>query len=83
MARQSHWKIKEANEVKREETIRLISYVEIILRLSTSVNLISPLLISSVQWQLLELYTSLVPSVGSQGLLNDTFLLQESHEKTQ
>lgn len=50
MARQSHWKIKEENEVKRDETIRLMSPVEIIFRLSTSTDLlISPLLISSVQ----------------------------------
>lgn len=66
MARQSCWKIEEANEVKREETIRLMSFVEIIFKLSTSTDLlISPLQISSVQQQLLQLHTSLVPSLGS------------------
>lgn len=50
MARQSHWKIKEENEAEREETIRLMSPVEIIFRLSNPIDLlISSLLISSVQ----------------------------------
>lgn len=50
MTRQSHQKIKEKNEVKREETIRLTSPAEISFRLSTSIDLlIFPLLSSFVQ----------------------------------
>lgn len=47
MTRQSHRKIKKKNEVRREETIRLISPVEISFRLSTSLALLIFLLLSS------------------------------------
>lgn len=47
MTRQSHTKIKMKNEVRREETIRLISPVEISFRLSTSIALLIFLLLSS------------------------------------
>lgn len=50
MTRQSHRKIKKKNEVRREETIRLISPVEISFRRSTSIALlIFPLLSSFLQ----------------------------------
>jgi len=50
MTRQPHRKIKEKNEVEREETIRLISPVEIRFRLSTSTDLLLfPLLSGLVQ----------------------------------
>lgn len=47
MTRQSYKKIKEKNEVKREETIRLASPVEISFRLSTSIDLLTFALLSS------------------------------------